>query len=61
MIEEILAKVDIKSAAVFAVAVVVLLAIGKRVNADYRIRQLGGKAYRVKTWLPFGTFICHLQ
>jgi hypothetical protein len=54
MIDEILGRVDIKGAAIIFVVVLAVLKVTQWINASLKIRSLGGRAYRVKTWLPAG-------
>jgi hypothetical protein len=56
MIEELIEKVDVKSTAVFVVGAAALLQVAQWINVNVKIRSLGGRAYRVKTWLPGGAF-----
>jgi hypothetical protein len=53
MIEQLLARTSVKSVAVVAIAVFVVLRLVKWIDAEIRIRKLGGHARRASTWLPY--------
>lgn len=58
MIEQLLAQASIKSVALAAVVVFVLVRVVRWIDIEIRIRKLGGHARRAKTWLPYGQFTC---
>jgi hypothetical protein len=56
MIEEILEHSSPKTLLVALFAVFALVKVTKWVNNERKIRALGGHTYRVKTWIPGGTY-----
>lgn len=60
MIGDILLNLSPKNVAVGSILVLLSLLTVRWVNRELRIRQLGGHASRVKTWLPFGSFLSSL-
>jgi hypothetical protein len=54
MIEEILQHASPKMVVVAIVAILTLVKVTQWVTTEWKIRSLGGHAYRVKTWLPGG-------
>ena len=57
MISDILGNVSPKSLAAVGVLVFISLFAVRWLNTEVKIRQLGGHAKRVKTYLPFGKSI----
>lgn len=55
LFQEILVKADVKSVAVVIFVVLTLFIVTQWINFNLKIRSLGGRAYRIKTWLPGGT------
>lgn len=52
LFQEVLGKADVKSVVVVVVVVLTLLKVTQWINSNLKIRSLGGRAYRIKTWLP---------
>lgn len=52
LFQEILVKADVKSVAVVIFVVLTLFIVTQWINFNLKIRSLGGRAYRIKTWLP---------
>jgi cytochrome P450 len=52
MIEEILQHASPKLVFVAVVAILILVKVTQWITTEWKIRSLGGHAYRVKTWLP---------
>jgi hypothetical protein len=56
MIEGILEHASPKLVVVAVVAILTLLKVTQWITTEWKIRSLGGHAYRVKTYLPGGTY-----
>jgi hypothetical protein len=54
MIEEILQHASPKLVVVAVVAILTLVKATQWITTEWKIRSLGGRALRVKTWLPGG-------
>jgi hypothetical protein len=59
MLEEVLKVVSLWHVVGIAILTAVLLYAGKLIDEDRRIRRLGGRAPRRRTFLPFGFDIAY--
>lgn len=55
MIQNILEQASPKTLAIAIVFTFTLVRLASWINTEYKIRSLGGRARKAKTWLPWGT------
>lgn len=54
-----LENLSIKSLVAAFVVIFTLIKVTQLVQKELKIRSLGGHTRRVKTWIPFGTYLSH--
>jgi hypothetical protein len=57
MIEELLERTSPKVLVLGAIAIFVVVGLTTYVTTERRIRSLGGHTKKIKTWLPFGSYL----
>jgi hypothetical protein len=57
MIEELLDRTSLKTLILAFIAIYALIKVSQRITAERKIRALGGRAVRVKTWIPGGPYL----